>query len=165
MVRQLFRRPAIILLPILGLSLVAGVLIVTLWLPVIHGTGRGPTTLPPTVYPTATRAPLDVRARYATLQAPRAASTPLATITPEAGNGPVAIPRVAINIRSGPGMGYPVIGIADAGSRLRILARDASEQWWQIQHDATSSRRAWVAISVVSTEGPIDRLPVATGPG
>ena len=103
MAQQIVRRPPLALVVILGLVVLAAVLIVTQGHP-MPGRARPTTAVIPTTMPIVTPAPLGVRDRYATLQAPRAGSpSPQLPATPPAATDPAAIPRSAINIRGGPG--------------------------------------------------------------
>ena len=71
MVEQFPKRLPLALPAILGLVVVAGVLVVTLWR-LVPGRVRRPTvTVTPTAAPAVTPTPLGVRALYATLEAPR----------------------------------------------------------------------------------------------
>ncbi len=114
------------------------------------------TPVPPTATalpPTATLIPT------ATSEPPTAtAEPPTATPTPEPQQARV-ISDSAINLRSGPGRAYPVIGQMRAGQELPIIGRNASGDWWQLAWQGQA--QAWVAGTVVSVLGPIDTVAVA----
>ncbi len=117
-----------------------------------------PTSPPPTatpVPPTATPRPTE------TAQPPTATPTPeppTATPTPEP-QQPRVVAEGDVNLRSGPGRAYPVVGRLRAGQETAILARNANGDWWQVAWDG--SGQAWVAGTVVRVLGPIDTVAVA----
>jgi len=74
-------------------------------------------------------------------------------------DGPAAVVAKAINIRSGPGTNHPVVSQGIPGQRLQIVGRNADASWWQVC--CVQSEKAWVAASVVSTDGDTSSIPVA----
>lgn len=119
-----------------------------------------PTPSTPIPTPTATRV-LDGRSQVPAEGASTAAqeSQPAAELTAP---GPV-------NIRSGPGLGYNVIGGLNANSTAAIVGRNADASWWQIR--LSDVERGWVASFVVesrNTEGipqvEAPPLPVVEAP-
>ncbi len=123
--------------------------------------------LAPTVTPTVTPVPPTATALppTATLIPTATAEPPTATAEPPTVT-PTSEPQQArviadsaINLRSGPGRTYPVIGQMRAGQELAIVARNASGDWWQLDWDGQG--QAWVAGTVVSVLGPIDTVTVA----
>ena len=88
----------------------------------------------------------------------RPSPTPTPTPTASPTLTPVPAPQIlapgGVNLRSGPGTNYPVIGGLQANSRASITGRNADGSWWQIQTD--DGQAGWVANSVVEashTEG------------
>jgi lipoprotein-anchoring transpeptidase ErfK/SrfK len=71
----------------------------------------------------------------------------------------MAIPSIAVadngrvNVRSGPGTDYPVVGLFDPGAQAQVVGRYGD--WWQIEYDGTL---AWVAGWVV-TASSVDGVP------
>ncbi len=111
--------------------------------------------VPPTATalpPTATLIPT------ATSQPPTPTPPPTATLTPEPQQARV-VATSNINLRSGPGRAYPVVGQMRTGQELAIIARNASGDWWQL--DWQGQGQAWVAGTVVSVLGPIDTVAIA----
>jgi len=100
----------------------------------------------PTSVDTATPAPT------ATEPPPTASSTP----KPQE---PHVIADSNVNLRSGPGRAYPVIGQLRGGQEMPIIGRNASGDWWQIESAGAS--QAWVAGTVVRVLGAIDTVAVA----
>jgi uncharacterized protein YraI len=71
-----------------------------------------------------------------------------------AGSGPV-------NLRSGPGTTFAVVGSLGPNQQLPIIGRNADASWWQVQ---TASGPAWVANSVVTAVQQAD-VPVVDTSG
>ncbi|MCD4686838.1 MAG: FecR domain-containing protein [Anaerolineae bacterium] len=65
----------------------------------------------------------------------------------------------AVNLRGGPGMGYPISGYLVAGEQLIATGQSADGGWLY-----SASRNAWVARFVVIAVGPCGDLPVQTAP-
>jgi hypothetical protein len=129
-----------------------------------------PTPLPPEV-PTPT--PVLV-------QPTGAAATPLPPLPPSptpvpANTKPTATALVALNVRSGPGLDYPVIGRLAVNQSAEITGRDQFSGWWQIVFASNSGDRGWIAaggefstatyaegVPVVSAGPPPASAPTAT---
>lgn len=103
-----------------------------------------PPTETPTPEPTAT---------------PTETPQPTATPTETAVAQPQASTTSAINVRSGPGTGYPVVAQLQPGRPVDILGRDADGAWWQVL--LGNGDEGWVAASVVDVSGPVDEVEVA----
>jgi hypothetical protein len=103
-----------------------------------------PTATPTTEPPTATAGP------------PTLTPTITLTSTPQK---PRAIAASEVNLRGGPGKGYPVVGKLAAGKEMEILGRNASGDWWQLAWPG--GKQAWVTGTVVQIIGPIDTVAVA----
>jgi uncharacterized protein YraI len=69
--------------------------------------------------------------------------------------------KYALNVRSGPGTGYTVIGTLNAGATVPVTGRNASSTWLQIEHRPGAS--GWVAAWLVTPNGDIASLPVIGG--
>jgi hypothetical protein len=67
-----------------------------------------------------------------------------------------------IDLRSGPGDGYRIIGVLAPGSRLEIVGRNSDSSWWLI---STPDGLAWVSAEVVAAYDVHDSIPVVTIPG
>ncbi len=125
----------------------------------------GPTATPtPTAVPTATPTATPTPTAAPTLT-PTATATPTASPTPTATPAPLPVARVGqagVNIRSGPGLNYPVLEVAEAERRLNVIGRNAAGGWWQVcctQAGATG----WVASLMVTLDGDIFAVPVTDG--
>ena len=65
-----------------------------------------------------------------------------------------------INIRSGPGPDYPVVGTLQGGERVRVLGKTEAETWLQIQYQ---DGVAWIYTPLTDYVRDAD-LPVLTPP-
>lgn len=65
-----------------------------------------------------------------------------------------------LNVRAGPGTGYPVIAKAQAGEVWHATARTATGDWLQVDR---ADGDGWLAAAYVSAEGDLSTLPVAAG--
>ncbi len=66
-----------------------------------------------------------------------------------------------VNIRSGPGTNYPVIGALNANAPVSIIGRNQDTSWWQVE--ITGDSIGWVASSVVSASNT-DSVPAVAVP-
>lgn len=113
--------------------------------------------------PTATPIPLDT-------PAPTATSIPIdptatATLLPPTATSTSAAPQViadsTVNVRSGPGLDYPVIGALSPNAPAPLIGRAADQSWWQVQ--LPGGQTGWVAGSVVEARNTAD-VPVTQAP-
>jgi hypothetical protein len=111
-----------------------------------------PTATPEPPAPTATPEPPTPTAEPPT-------STPEPpTATPEPKpEAVVTNPRV--NVRSGPGASFPVLGQVLQGQRLEIVGRDEGARWWKIC--CFQGQTGWLADEVVRAEGPLQTVALA----
>jgi lipoprotein-anchoring transpeptidase ErfK/SrfK len=80
---------------------------------------------------------------------PTTLTTGVTTATPS-----VAVAHnIRVNVRSGPGTDYPVVGLFDSGAQAQVTGR--CSDWWQIEYNGAS---AWVASWVVTASG-VDSVP------
>lgn len=131
-------------------------------------------TNPPAPDPTATPIPGDPQPTStlppATTAAPSgpAPTTPSGgTETPSGGSAscdvpPLAVALTPLNIRSGPGVAYSVVGSLDAQASHPIVGRYAFDEWWLVQVDATL--QGWVADEFVQVVGYTALTPILTAP-
>ncbi len=80
-------------------------------------------------------------------------------------NGPYAIATHYINVRSGPGTNYPVLGYAAPTASAEISGKSSDGQWWQVKVsiDFSSDGLAWVHGAYVNVFNVAD-VPVAEAP-
>lgn len=92
-----------------------------------------------------------------------AAPPPAADVTQaeEPASDPAVEPQLVapgtVNIRSGPGTNYSVIGALNANAPVRIIGRNSDTSWWQVE--ITPGSIGWVASSVVSASNA-ESVPV-----
>lgn len=68
-----------------------------------------------------------------------------------------------VNVRSGPGMNYPIIAQLDADDTLPVLGRSGTDNdWLYVQQNDI---QGWVAFFTVTLRGKADSLPVFTMSG
>jgi len=68
-----------------------------------------------------------------------------------------------LNVRYGPGLDYPRIGIINRGTRYLVLRRDATSNWLEIAYPQSASRRGWVYREGILASGRLDTVPVISG--
>ena len=66
-----------------------------------------------------------------------------------------------LNVRSGPGTGYPVISTVAPGAALTAAARNAAGDWIRVQQAALPGGSGWVSARYLTLEGSAQDLPVA----
>lgn len=84
-----------------------------------------------------------------------AQAPPIQSSTETQSSYPVARLTADMNLRSGPGIDFPIVGAAAAGNTFRITGRIPADDWWQIEAVAGT---AWVYALFVQVEGPIESL-------
>jgi uncharacterized protein YraI/beta-lactamase class A len=117
----------------------------------------------PTALPTTTTAPLvDVTAAPTfTLDVTvNGVALPTATATP--GSAVTGTVTGEINIRFGPGVEYPRVGVGKSGERFEIIARHSQLPWLEIRYPAAPNGAGWVANDLLEIEGDVFSLPVIT---
>jgi hypothetical protein len=104
-------------------------------------------TLEPTVAPTPTTPP------------PAPSNTPVVTATAAVTSNVVTVVSPA-NVRSGPGLTYPVIAGLNTGQTAPVVGRDSSAQWFAISVDSAPGGTGWISALVASYDGTVSDLPV-----
>jgi uncharacterized protein YgiM (DUF1202 family) len=69
----------------------------------------------------------------------------------------------ALNVRSGPGVGYSVVTWVQQGQTLHLLGRNANSSWVQVR--TASSQQGWVNASLIQANVAISSLPVVDATG
>lgn len=104
-----------------------------------------PTAAPPVVYPTV----------------------PIPTIIPAtpASQGSFGTATDYLNIRSGPGMEYPIYGVAQPGATAQIVGKSADNAWWAVKIPPNYSPDGvgWASASYVIVTVP-PNVPVLPAP-
>lgn len=67
-----------------------------------------------------------------------------------------------LNVRSGPGTGYPVIGKAASGETLAVVGRNADQGWLYVARidDVTAAPIGWVATQFLALSDPLTDVAV-----
>jgi len=82
---------------------------------------------------------------------------------------PAGVPKATaveyVNIRTGPGTNYSVLGVASPGASAEVSGKSADGAWWQvvIAPEYSSSGAGWVSADYVITENT-DGVPVVEAP-
>jgi PKD repeat protein len=99
-------------------------------------------------------------------------ATPVATSEPTATAEPVATsqpgqPMVTaathLNIRSGPGTAYSVLGVLGAGQTAQVTGLSADAGWWQIQFSGAADGHGWLSAKYVTAQNT-SNVPVVQAP-
>lgn len=64
-----------------------------------------------------------------------------------------------INVRSGPGTVYPVVGQAKKGETLPLISRTEDGAWLEIT--LAGGKSGWVSAKLVAINVPVESLPIA----
>ncbi len=84
---------------------------------------------------------------------PEATPTPTFTNTPTPQPGsPLLLALTDLNIRSGPGVNYAILGLLRADQTAEITGRSYDGKWWQIKFSGAADGRGWVSASYVDTQ-------------
>ncbi len=102
----------------------------------------------PVVQPPAEAAPAPAPVEAAPAPVEAAPQAALAIVT-----SPV------VNVRAGPGTNYNLVGQANRGEELAIVARDGAGEWFQVC--CVNGQEVWIAGFLVETQGPVEGVAVA----
>ena len=122
-----------------------------------------PTLLPTnTVTPTPTITPTPTPTNTPIPTATPAPPSPTPTITPTPA-AQVRITAKSVNVRSGPGLVFPVIGTAKQGETFDVTGANGSGTWWRICCLA-GEKQGWVRSDLVAISGSLNDIPVIEVP-
>lgn len=77
------------------------------------------------------------------------------------GEGPKATVMVgAANVRSGPGLNWPVIGVLRRGAVLDLSGRNAADTWWY--GCCVNGEKGWISRTVTKADGNTAAMPILT---
>jgi hypothetical protein len=72
------------------------------------------------------------------------------------------------NLRSGPGLDFPIVGKGYPGDAYQIVSQDESGEWWEIccipaeeEGDDERTETAWVNASVVASGGNVESVDIS----
>ena len=75
----------------------------------------------------------------------------------------VVIAPAGVNVRTGPGTEYPVIGVAPFNTKGVISGKSADRQWWVTPLQGIANNQGWVSADYVKTYNT-DNVPVVQAP-
>jgi hypothetical protein len=147
------KNPGLIIGGVVGVLIIIGVLVLfLLWL----RSGNNDVVDQPTSQITSTTAGISAVSE---------ADTPTATPTPVPPSTPQALAQTNLEIRSGPGDEYDLLGYLPTGVSAVITGRDETEQWWQIRTSLGMIGFGWIkAGSNFSEATNAQSMPIALAP-
>jgi len=83
----------------------------------------------------------------------------------ETGTPRVNIPTGGVNVRSGPGLDFDLLGRLEEGASAVVVGRNDLGDWWQIEFEAGENGLAWVADAVVDFTSDPQSVPFAGDTG
>jgi hypothetical protein len=69
-----------------------------------------------------------------------------------------------LNVRSGPGTAYPIVGGLIRGDVVEVVGQNATGTWLQIAYATGTESRAWVAAAYVDLTGSLVEVPKVAAP-
>lgn len=102
-----------------------------------------------------------------TTATPAEAEAPAQPTEPEAlANSPTPQPFTVagtisgeVNIRYGPGLDFPRVGVGQAGDRFQVTGYHTQYPWLQIAYSGSPTGFAWIATDLLEVEGNVLSLP------
>jgi hypothetical protein len=79
----------------------------------------------------------------------------------------LSTPRLVVstdlNVRSGPGVAYPVVGLLKSGQSSEVTGLSPDRGWWQIKFTGVPGERGWVSAQYADVEN-VDPIPIVQPP-
>jgi Tol biopolymer transport system component len=69
-----------------------------------------------------------------------------------------------LNVRSGPGTAYPIVGGLIRGDVVEVVGKNATGTWLQIAYPTGAESRAWVSAAYVDLAGSLAEVPKVAAP-
>jgi len=69
-----------------------------------------------------------------------------------------------LNVRTGPGMAYAIIGLLSQGDVVEVVGKNADSHWLQIIYPASTKGRGWVAAAYIDLTGSLAGVPEVPSP-
>jgi hypothetical protein len=91
---------------------------------------------------------------------PQPAATP---VPPAQGVAQLTAAAVALNVRTGPGTNYDIVGVLVSGQKAEITGRNADATWYQIKFAGAAGGVGWVSAAYVTAEN-VGGVPVVEAP-
>ena len=83
--------------------------------------------------------------------------------TATAAGPPMAVTTVDLNVRDGPGQGYPIIDLLSVGTEVQISGKSPDGTWWQIIYPLEGGGHGWVYAPFTRSRNAED-VPVVDTP-
>ncbi len=96
---------------------------------------------------------------------PTSAAPPAATAGVASSDAPAPLQATVgsgtarLNVRAGPGTGYPVLTTVGSGAALMAVARNADGDWIRVEQAALPGGSGWVSAGYVTLQGDAGALP------
>ena len=136
----------------------AVIIVLALWM--VAGAASAPPFSSPLPSPGATATP---GATWTSTPTPMR-GTPAAVDICEPCGPPIATATVDLNIRSGPGVAYPVLGVLRADHSAAVSGLSPDGDWLQIAYAGAASGYGWVARRYVVVSGELGNVPIVPAP-
>jgi uncharacterized protein YraI len=117
----------------------------------------------PTAAPTATHLPATPTSAATAAAAATTPITATASLTPTQASNLLTIAQGA-NVRTGPGVNYPVVGGLKVGDTAPVVGRDASSSWYEISYKGGFAGQGWISAVTATYNGDKNQLPVVAAP-
>jgi serine/threonine protein kinase len=92
-------------------------------------------------------------------------ASPTDTPTPIPPSVPAAIAQTELEVHSGPGEAYDLLGYLPEGAKAEIAGRDKTGQWWQIKTSLSAAGFGWIKAGSDYVEATAtDDVPIALAP-
>lgn len=92
-------------------------------------------------------------------ETPALTSTP----TPVPRGTPAAVARARLEVRTGPGEAYDLLGYIPEGMSVEIIGQDTEQTWWKIR-TTLSNEGAWIKAGPETEASFINAVPIALAP-
>lgn len=85
-----------------------------------------------------------------------------ATPSTAASSASIRVPEGGVNVRSGPGLNFELLGRLDENTSSQVVAKNETGEWWQVEYQTAENGLAWVAAVVVDFVGDPAQVPLFT---
>lgn len=131
--------------------------------PLTDTTGSGFVSASPTPTATPTETPITADSDVIPIS-PSATPTPTQTPPPApATDKPLVTSTANLNIRGGPGLNYPVLGLLPLGQSAPLTGLSQDGLWWQIKFAGAADGFGWVSAYYVTVQSG-DNVPIVLAP-
>jgi serine/threonine protein kinase len=91
--------------------------------------------------------------------------SPTTTLASNLAGSSIAVTEAEVEVWSGPGESYELLGYLPSGARIEINSRDQSGKWWHIETSLSPAGLGWIRNSSSLTEMTnVDSVPIALAP-